>query len=44
LFGTEQVQSALTDLMQTLHRIRANVNLRLTLDVLLLRLPKPAVA
>ncbi|OQA38680.1 MAG: DNA polymerase III subunit tau [Chloroflexi bacterium ADurb.Bin325] len=44
LFGAEQVQSALADLVQTLHRIRANVNLRLALDVLLLRLPKPAVA
>ncbi len=43
LFGTEQVQLALADLMQTLHRIRANVNLRLALDVLLLRLPKPAI-
>ncbi len=43
LFGAEQVQLALADLMQTLHRIRANVNLRLALDVLLLRLPKPAV-
>ena len=33
----EQVQAALADLVQTLHRIRANVNLRLALDVLLLR-------
>lgn len=44
LFRPEQVECALRDLMQTLQRIRANVNARLALDVLLLRLPKPLVA
>lgn len=44
LFGAEQVQNALTDLSQTLRRSQTNVNLRLALDVLLLRLPKSAVA
>jgi DNA polymerase-3 subunit delta' len=44
LFGTSQVERALSDLMQALRRIKANVNARLALDVLLLRLPKPAVA
>lgn len=43
LYRSDQVQAALTDLMQTLRRVRGNVNLRLSLDVLLLRLPKPAV-
>ncbi len=43
LFRPEQVEGALTDLVQTLHRIKANVNARLALDVLALRLPKPAV-
>jgi DNA polymerase-3 subunit delta' len=43
LYRPDQVQAALTDLMQTLRRVRGNVNLRLALDVLLLRLPKPAV-
>ena len=43
LYRPEQVQGALTDLMQTLRRVRSNVNLRLALDVLLIRLPKPAV-
>ncbi len=43
LYRPEQVQAALADLMQTLRRVRGNVNLRLALDVLLLRLPKPAV-
>ncbi len=43
LYRPEQVQGALTDLMQTLRRVRGNVNVRLALDVLLLRLPKPAV-
>jgi DNA polymerase III subunit delta' len=43
LFRVDQVESVLTDLTQTLRRIKANVNLRLALDVLLLRLPKPAV-
>jgi DNA polymerase-3 subunit delta' len=44
LYRPEQVESALTDLMQTLHQIKANVNARLALDVLTLRLPRPAVA
>ncbi len=43
LYRPEQVQGALGDLMQTLRRVRGNVNVRLALDVLLLRLPKPAV-
>ncbi len=43
LYRPEQVQAALADLMLTLRRVRGNVNLRLSLDVLLLRLPKPAV-
>lgn len=44
LFRSDQVEGALRDLMQTLQRIRANVNPRLALDVLMLRLPKPIVA
>ncbi|MGC8781422.1 MAG: DNA polymerase III subunit delta', partial [Anaerolineae bacterium] len=44
LYRAAQVEAALRDLVQTLHRIRANVNLRLALDVLMLRLPKPGVA
>jgi len=44
LYRPEQVEGALSDLMQTLHRIKANVNARLALDVLALRLPRPAVA
>lgn len=44
LYRPEQIEAALMDLVQTLRRIRANVNLRLALDVLLLRLPKPAVS
>ncbi len=43
LYRHEQVEKALADLMQTVRRLRANVNARLALDVLLLRLPKPAV-
>lgn len=43
LYRPEQAQTALVDLMRTLHRVRGNVNLRLALDVLLLRLPRPAV-
>ncbi len=43
LYRPEQVQAALNDLLQTLHRIKANVNTRLALDVLLLRLPRPSV-
>ncbi|MGQ9766255.1 MAG: DNA polymerase III subunit delta' [Anaerolineae bacterium] len=44
LFRREQVERALLDLMQTLQRVKANVNVRLALDVLMLRLPKPVVA
>jgi DNA polymerase III subunit delta' len=44
LFRSEQVEGALRDLLQTARRIKANVNARLALDVLLLRLPKPVVA
>ena len=44
LFHVEQAENALHDLVQTARRIRANVNARLALDVMLLRLPKPAVA
>ncbi len=43
-FRQDQVERALLDLMATLQRIRANVNPRLALDVLMLRLPKPIVA
>jgi DNA polymerase-3 subunit delta' len=44
LYRPEQAQAALVDLMRTLRRVRGNVNLRLALDVLLLRLPRPAVS
>jgi DNA polymerase-3 subunit delta' len=44
LFKTDQVEGALTDLLDTLRRLRANVNVRLALDVLTLRMPAPAVA
>jgi DNA polymerase III subunit delta' len=44
LYRPEQVQAALADLMRTLRRVRGNVNLRLALDVLLLRLPRPAIS
>jgi DNA polymerase-3 subunit delta' len=44
LYHPEQVEKALNDLIATLRRLKANVNARLALDVLLLRLPKPAVA
>jgi DNA polymerase-3 subunit delta' len=44
LFKSEQVEGALTDLLETLRRLRANVNARLALDVLTLRVPAPAVA
>jgi DNA polymerase-3 subunit delta' len=44
LFKTEQVEGALTDLLETLRRLRANVNARLALDVLSIRVPAPAVA
>jgi len=43
LYRPEQVQAALAELVQTLRRVRGNVNLRLALDVLLLRMPRPAV-
>ncbi len=43
LYRPAQVETALVALIRTLHRIRANVNARLALDVLMLRLPKPAV-
>jgi DNA polymerase-3 subunit delta' len=38
-FGPEQVENALTDILQTVRRLRANVNARLAMDVLALRLP-----
>lgn len=44
LFKTEQVEAALTDVLETLRRLRANVNARLALDVLTLRVPAPIVA
>jgi hypothetical protein len=44
LFKAEQVEGALADLLDTLRRLRANVNARLALDVLALRMPAPAVA
>jgi DNA polymerase-3 subunit delta' len=44
LFKIEQVEGALSDLLETLRRLRANVNARLTLDVLILRMPTPSVA
>ncbi|MCX7671037.1 MAG: DNA polymerase III subunit delta', partial [Anaerolineae bacterium] len=43
LYPPARVEAALSDLVQTLHRLRANVNARLALDVLMLRLPKPGV-
>jgi DNA polymerase-3 subunit delta' len=44
LFNTEQVEGALADLLDTLRRLRTNVNVRLALDVLTLRMPTPIVA
>jgi DNA polymerase-3 subunit delta' len=44
LFKAEQVESALIDILETLRRLRVNVNARLALDVLALRMPKPIVA
>jgi DNA polymerase-3 subunit delta' len=44
LYRPEQVQAALIDLVRTVHRLRANVNARLALDVLTLRLPRPLAA
>lgn len=44
LYRPDQVEAALADLVQTVRRIKSNVNARLALDVLLLRLPKSAVA
>ncbi len=43
LYRPAQVEAVLTDLTRTVQRIRANVNVRLALDVLALRLPKPIV-
>lgn len=44
LYQPVQVEGALADLLLAVRRIKANVNVRLALDVLLLRLPRPAVA
>jgi DNA polymerase III subunit delta' len=44
LFKTVQVEGAMTDLLDTLRRLKANVNARLALDVLTIRVPTPAVA
>jgi len=44
LYRPEQVERALTELVRGWQRIKANVNPRLALDVVLLRLPRPAVA
>jgi DNA polymerase III subunit delta' len=44
LFQPGQVEGAITDLLETLRRLRANINARLALDVLALRVPAPAVA
>ncbi len=41
-FLPAQIDRALADVIRTLQRIRANVNARLALDVLALRLPAPA--
>jgi DNA polymerase III subunit delta' len=41
-YRQEQVQNALLDVAHALRRINANVNVRLALDVLALRLPHPA--
>ena len=43
LYRPAQVQAALVDVLQARRRIHANVNLRLTLDVLALRLPRSSV-
>ena len=43
LYGPEQVERALDDLVQTARRVKSNVNARLALDVLMIRLPKPVV-
>ncbi len=40
LYRPEQVEAALVDLTQTVHHLKANVNARLALDVLMLRLPR----
>jgi DNA polymerase III subunit delta' len=44
LFAPEQVEGILSLVMQTLRRIKANVNARLALDVLALRLPRTVKA
>jgi DNA polymerase III subunit delta' len=41
-YRSEQVDRALSDVIHTLRRMRANVNVRLALDVLALRMPHPA--
>jgi DNA polymerase III subunit delta' len=41
LYLPGQVRAALVDVLETRRRIHANVNLRLALDVLALRLPRP---
>jgi DNA polymerase III subunit delta' len=41
LYRPDQVSAALADVLQARRRIAANVNLRLALDVLTLRLPRP---
>jgi DNA polymerase-3 subunit delta' len=43
LYRPEQVERILADLTQTARRLKANVNTRLALDVLMLRLPRPVV-
>ncbi len=43
LYRPEQAEGALTDLVQTARRLKANVNVRLALDVLALRMPGPAI-
>ncbi len=42
LYEAGQVQAAVADVTATLRRLRANVNPRLALDVLVLRLPRPS--
>jgi len=44
LHSPEAVAGALKDLSETFRRLNANVNTRLALDVLMLRLPAPAAA
>jgi DNA polymerase-3 subunit delta' len=42
LHSPQTVERVLQDVMLTVHRLKANVNVRLALDVLTLRLPAPA--